>query len=233
MNRLKNVYLEWKEMLKLIKLIKKEMTLAVSPISYIFILFGLMAFLPGYPILLSSFFVCLGIFQSFQYARESNDIMYTVLLPVTKSDIIKAKYIVYLIIEMSYFLLTVITVLIRMTILSEALIYINNKLMNANFVYLGFVLLILGMFNLIFVGGFFKTAYKFSKPFVEFVFASFFIVCIGETLFHIPKFMVLNDVGFKNIGIQMIFFVLGIILFSLLTVISYYRSIAKFNKIDL
>ena len=37
------------------KLLKKEMKLAASPLSYIFIAFGFMAFLPGYPILVGSF----------------------------------------------------------------------------------------------------------------------------------------------------------------------------------
>ena len=155
------------------KLLKKEMKLAASPLSYIFIVFGLMAFLPGYPILVGSFFVCLGLFQSFQCMREANDITYTALLPVAKGDIVRAKYVFCIMIELCYFILTSVPVLIRMTVLSEAAVYRNNVLMNANLVYLGFVLLILGLFNLIFIGGFFKTAYKFAKPFVAFIVTSF------------------------------------------------------------
>lgn len=58
----------------MIKLLRKEIQLAASPLSYFFIGFGLMAFVPGYPILVGSFFVCLGLFQSFQTAREANDL---------------------------------------------------------------------------------------------------------------------------------------------------------------
>ena len=76
----------------MIKLLRKEIKLAASPLSYLFIGFGLMAFIPGYPILVGSFFVCLGLFQSFQAAREANDILYTVLLPVAKGDVVRAKY---------------------------------------------------------------------------------------------------------------------------------------------
>ena len=75
----------------MIKLLKKEMKIAASPLSYIFIAFGLMAFVPGYPILVGSFFACLGLFQPFQYAREANDITYTALLPVAKGDVVKAE----------------------------------------------------------------------------------------------------------------------------------------------
>lgn len=215
------------------KLLKKEMKLATSPLSYIFIAFGLMAFLPGYPILVGSFFACLGLFQSFQCMREANDITYTALLPVAKGDIVRAKYVFCIMIELCYFILTSVPVLVRMTVLSEAAIYRNNVLMNANLVYLGFVLLILGLFNLIFIGGFFKTAYKFAKPFVAFIVAAFLVVAIGEALFHIPTFSALNAFGFTHIGLQTGVLVAGTIIFVLLTAISLHWSIKNFEKIDL
>nr|MCR5150145.1 ABC-2 transporter permease [Clostridiales bacterium] len=102
----------------MIKLLKKELKLASSPLSYIFIAFGLMSFLPGYPVLVSAFFVCLGMFQSFQYMREANDITYTVLLPVAKSDTVRAKFAFCVLIELCYFILTSVPALIRMTVLS-------------------------------------------------------------------------------------------------------------------
>ena len=215
------------------KLLKKEMKLAASPLSYIFIVFGLMAFLPGYPILVGSFFVCLGLFQSFQNAREANDITYTMLLSVAKSDIVKAKYAFCIVVELIYFGLTSAVALLRMTLLSEVAVYRNNVLMNANLVYLGFVLVILGLFNLIFVGGFFRTAYKFAKPFVMFIIAAFLVVGIGETLFHIPGLSVLNAFGFNHIGIQLGVFAAGVVAFVLMSGFSIRQSIKNFEKIDL
>ena len=214
-------------------LLKKEMKLAASPLSYIFIAFGLMAFLPGYPILVGSFFVCLGLFQSFQYMREANDITYTALLPVAKGDIVRAKYVFCIMIELCYFILTSVPVAVRMTVLSEAAVYRNNVLMNANLVYLGYVLLILGLFNRIFIGGFFKTAYKFAKPFVAFSVASFLVVGIGETLFRISALSSLNAFGFTHIGLQIGVLITGAIIFVLLTAVSLHWSIKNFEKIDL
>jgi hypothetical protein len=217
----------------MIRLLKKEMKLAASPLSYIFIAFGLMAFVPGYPILVGSFFLCLGLFQSFQNAREANDITYTSLLSVAKSDIVRAKYAFCIVVEFGYFILTAVVALIRMTVLSESEVYRNNVLMNANLVYLGFVLLILGLFNLIFIGGFFKTAYKFAKPFIAFIVAAFLVVGIGETLFHIPGLSALNAFGFQCIGLQVSIFTAGIAAFILLTAISIHRSVKNFEIIDL
>lgn len=209
------------------------MKLAASPLSYIFVAFGLMAFLPGYPILVGSFFVCLGLFQSFQSMREANDITYTALLPVAKGDVVRAKYAFCVIIELCYFVVTSIPVLIRMTVLSDVSAYRGNALMNANFVYLGFVLLILGFFNLIFIGGFFKTAYKFGKPFVTFIIVAFVIVGIGEALFHFPALSALNAFGFTHIGLQISVLLTGAIAFALLTVVSMLKAIKNFERIDL
>lgn len=217
----------------MIRLLKKEMKLAASPLSFIFIAFGLMAFVPGYPILVGSFFACLGLFQSFQSAREANDITYTSLLPVAKSDIVKAKYAFCIVIELCYFALTSIPVLIRMTVLSDASVYRTNVLMNANLVYLGFVLLILGLFNLVFIGGFFKTAYKFGKPFVTFIIVAFLVVGAGEALFHIPALSGLNAFGFTHMGLQVSVLAIGIVIFILLTALSLQLSIKSFEKIDL
>lgn len=217
----------------MIKLLKKEMKLAASPLSYLFCLFGLMAFLPGYPILIGAFFVCLGLFQSFQSMREANDITYTALLPVAKGDIVRAKYVFCIVIEFCYFILTSIPVLVRMTVLSDVSVYRNNALMNANLVYLGYVLLILGLFNLVFVGGFFKTAYKFAKPFVTFIVVAFFVVGIGETLFHIPPLSALNAFGFTHVVLQVSVFLAGAASFALLSAISMRRAIKNFEQIDL
>lgn len=217
----------------MIKLLKKEMKLAASPLSYLFIIFGLMAFLPGYPILVGTFFICLGMFQSFQSMREANDITYTALLPIAKSDIVRAKYFFCIVIEFCYFVVTSVPVLIRMTVLSKAPVYLNNALMNANLVYLGFVLLILGFFNMIFICGFFKTAYKFAKPFVTFIIVAFLIVGIGELLFHIPKLSALNAFGFTHIGLQVSVLIIGAAAFALLTAVSMRKAIRNFEQIDL
>ncbi len=217
----------------MIKLLKKEMKLAASPLSYIFLAFGLIAFVPGYPILMGSFFVCLGLFQSFQYAREANDITYTALLPIAKSDVVRAKYAFCVMVELCYFILTAVPVFVRMTVLSDAAVYRNNVLMNANLVYLSFVLLILGLFNFIFVGGFFKTAYKFAKPFIAFIVTAFLVAGIGETLFHIPGLSALNAFGFQHMGLQAGILTAGITAFVLLTAFSVYQSSKNFEKIDL
>ena len=71
------------------KLLKKELRLTAAPITYFFLAFAVMTLIPGYPILVGGFFITLGIFYTFQMARESNDILYTALLSCKKQDVVR------------------------------------------------------------------------------------------------------------------------------------------------
>ena len=112
-------------------LLKKELFLAASPLSYIFLAASFMTMLPGYPILVGAFFICFGIFHSFQATRETNDTLFTVLLPVRKRDIVAAKFAFTCLIQMTGFAVCCVLTAIRMTALSDSAPYVENALMNA------------------------------------------------------------------------------------------------------
>ena len=215
------------------QLLIKEFRLTSCPLTFFFLAFTLTAMIPGYPILVGAFFVCLGIFYTFQFAREYNDVLYTALLPVAKSDVVKARYSFVITVEMMAFFLSTILTFIRMTMLSTAKPYVENLLMNANLVYLGSYLVILALFNLIFVTGFFKTAYYFGKAFIYFIIAAFIVIGIMETLHHIPGLEALNSSGFDAIGVQLGVLTLGIVIYVTATVFSLRKSISQFELIDL
>jgi len=211
----------------------KEIKLSASPLSFLFILFGFMFFLPGYPILCGVFFVTLGIFQSFQNARETNDILFSALLPIAKRDVVKGKYLFVCFIEFCSLILMGSIVAIRMIFLSDAAVYRENALMNANLFALGLAFFIFGLFNLLFVGGFFKTAYKFGRPFVTYIILSFITLGIGEALHHFPGLKFLNAFGSDYLIAQILLLFFGALFFLLFTLVSYRRSADRFDKIDL
>ncbi len=211
----------------------KEIRLSASPLSYLFILFGLMFLLPGYPILCGVFFVTLGIFQSFQNTREANDIVFSALLPIAKCDVVKGKYLFVCLIELCGFVIMAIVTALRMTVLSEAGAYRHNALMNANLFALGVALLIFGLFNLLFVGGFFRTAYKFAKPFVSYIIASFLVIGVAESLHHFPGLDALNAYGFEHLLLQIALFAAGVTCYIILSLVSLRNACKNFEKIDL
>ena len=214
-------------------ILKKEMFLSASVVTYPFIFFGLMFFLPGYPVLCGAFFSALGIFKSFEAAREANDIVFSALLPIAKKDVVKGKYLFVCSIEGCTLLLMAAAVIIRMTILSDSAVYRNNALMNANLFALGAAFIIFGLFNCIFVGGFFKTAYKYGKPFLIFIIAAFAGIGVFEALHHIPGLERLNAFGMDAFPLQLCLLGTGIILYALMTVFSCRKACEHFERIDL
>ena len=214
------------------KLFYKEMKLSANPLSYWFITFSAMAMLPRYPILVGAFFICLGMFHTYQQIREYDDITYTVMLPVKKQDVVTAKYLFVLFIEGTAFILCTLLTIIRMKVLGNSAPYVTNQLMNANAAYLGYVLIVFAAFNGIFLAGFFKTAYRIGKPFILFCVVGFIIIIIGETLHHIPHLESLNDPSSVNAP-QVAILVIGIAVFMLCTWVSYQKAVKDFQAIDL
>ena len=214
-------------------LLIKEFKLATPLLTYLFIGFALMTFIPGYPILCGTFFVCMGIFQGYQINKDSNDILYSILLPVSKKEVVKAKYMATVIIQAAAFVICVMCTLVRMMFLSNAKAYTTNVLMGANLVYLGFILLTMACFNAIFLGGFFKTAYGIGKPFVTFIVVNFIIIGIAETLHHIPGLRWMGTLGFDYMLGQVIMFLGGLGIYIAMTAMSYKKSCIRFEMLDM
>ena len=205
-------------------LLKKEMRLSALLLTYLFIGFGVMTLVPGYPILCGAFFITLGIFQSFQSAREANDTVFSALPPIAKLTAF---------IELAGFAVMAVLTLVRMTVLADAVIYRQNALMNANLFFLGCVLLIFGLFNAIFLGGFLKTAYKLGKYFVIFIAVCFVVIFLAEAAHHVPGLGALNAFGFDHIGLQLLTLLAGAAAFVVLTFLSYNKACKDFERIDL
>ncbi len=217
---------------KNLRLLFKELRLAASPLSYIFIAGACMCMIPNYPGLVGAFFVCLGIFYSFQNAREANDVLYTVLLPISKRSAVRAKYMFAVSIECAAFVIFAVLTAVRMK-LSGTAVYASPVLMKPNPAFLGFVLIVFAIFNSVFIGGFFKTAYKFAKPFVTFCISTFAFIIVTEIAHHIPPLSFLNSAERSDRPAQWAVFAACALICAAVTFVSMRRSEARFEKIDL
>jgi hypothetical protein len=212
-------------------LLKKEATLTAPPITYLFLAFALMALIPGYPILLGAFFICFGLFQSYQSAREAGDILYSAMLPVRKRDVVRAKFAFAACIELAGWLLAALLTALRMTVLAAAPVYLGNAMMNANPAFLGWFLLLCAAFNLCFLGGFFRTAYKIGVPFLTFGVVTLFLVFIAEALHHFPGLEGLNATTFRTV--QLVPLLAGAVLYPVVTLAAARRAVRRFDRLDL
>lgn len=84
--------------------------------------------------------------DSVQSGRENNDILYTVLLPVSKTDAVKAKFRFAVMIQMIAFAISFIITMLRMTLMTQAGSYVTNPMMNANQAFLSYMQLVFAIF---------------------------------------------------------------------------------------
>ena len=214
------------------QLLKKEFTFTALPLCYLFLLFSAMTMLPGYPIAMGSFFLCLALFQSMQSRREQNDLSYTLLLPVSKKQVVRANYGFCIGLQTVFFLLCAILTAIRMHFLAQAAVYAENPMMNANPVYLANILLVFLAFNILVPGLYWKTGYALGKPFVWFSAAALLIVALGETLHHIPGLEGLNAPA-GQWDLQLPVLLLSIAAYTLGTWRAMERAADQFETVDL
>ena len=90
-------------------LIYKELKLAMHPICYVFIvLFPFMILIPSYPLGIGFIYVltCYPIlFLGANKGQQSNDLLFSTLLPVRKKDIVLARIITVAIMQLAYMLI--------------------------------------------------------------------------------------------------------------------------------
>ena len=90
-------------------LLYKELRLAMHPICYLFIiLFPFMLLIPSYPLGVGFIYVlaCYPIlFLGANKGQQSNDLLYSVLLPVRKKDIVKARIMTVILMQVTFMLL--------------------------------------------------------------------------------------------------------------------------------
>ena len=90
-------------------LLYKELRLAMHPICYVFIaLFPFMILIPSYPLGIGFIYIlaCYPIlFLGANKGQQSNDLLYSVLLPVRKKDIVKARIATVILMQTSYMVL--------------------------------------------------------------------------------------------------------------------------------
>ena len=212
-------------------LLYKEFRLTAHPITYIFLLCGAMVMIPSYPYYVAYLYVCLGLFFSFLNGREQRDLYYCAVLPVTKRAIVEAKCLFCVLVELTSLLLTVPWALLSALIGLEGG---NAAGIEPNPAFFGLSLLMFGIFNRLFLPGFFKTGYKLGIPLMLGLTAITLYIGAAETLTHLPVTgTFLSGIGAATWGRQWPVLLGGIGLYGLLTWWAMHISSNGFECVDL
>lgn len=215
----------------MMNLIRKEFKLVVQPINYIFLLFGAMVLIPNYPYLVSFFYPTLGIFLMMMTTRENDDLIFSAMLPVRKSDVVKARFATVAIIELANILATIPFVLMRGVIYKGTDVAENFFLM-PNAAFFGFAFIVFAAFNASFLPKFFKNGYdlRFLIPAI----VVFLVINFAEVLGFIPVVRdYIRTADNAGSAVQIIILLAGIAVFALELVLDCRRSIKYFEKVNL
>lgn len=212
-------------------LLYKEFRLVISPVFFLTVLFGALLLIPQWPYFLAMlylyFFVVPNVFTN---AKAINDTGFTMMLPIRKRDVVKARVISLVTLELAQ-----VVSAIPFAFLSMSLYPNGNMLIDANLAYIGCVFMIYGIFNAIFLPMFYKTAYKIGWPVAFAITASVLFASAVEVLVAtVPAAHdALDGVSGDALIRQLPVLGIGILLFALLTALAYRKSATNFQKVDL
>lgn len=210
-------------------LLYKELRLAAHPTLFIFTFLGVLVIVPAYPYGMVFLFGCLAPFLTFMYGRETNDIYYTSLLPVKKSDTVKAKFLLVILAQFIQLLISLPFAFLRVHVLVEG----NPAGIEANIAYYGFGFITYAIFNFIFLTEFFKTGYKAGKSFLLGIIPATFIVFFMELIVHFPKFAWLDSIELSMMIRQIPILCVGILFYVIVMYLAYKISVKRFAYVDL
>ena len=207
------------------------MRLAMHPAALCFLVLAALVLVPNYPYYVTFFYTSLGIFFICLSGRENRDAEFSMLLPMAKKDVVKARFITVLLLE-------IITVLLAIpfSLLRQQLPVAPNAVgMEANIAFFGFSLIMLGIFHMVFFGIYYKNIQKVGKAFVVSSVVMFFYMAVVEAPVHFLPFFRdrLDTADPLFLGEKLIVLAVGIVVFVLLTLIAYRTSVKNFEKQDL
>ncbi len=214
-----------------IKLFKKEWSLVIKPSVFVFIyaLLPLVMLSPEYPYFIAFWFAALGIPILFANLKANKDLEFTAMLPVSRADVVKSKFLTVLYIEIQQ-----LVVAIPFAIASAFLNPSGNTVgIDANATIFASALLSFAAFNFAFMPLFFKTGYKTTLPTIV-SFIAYFIIAVAIELLVglVPPLYTIFD-GYTNLGWQFVFLAVSLIIFIALTYVSYRISVKKFERVSL
>ena len=211
-------------------LLYKEWKLSLHPTNYLFMTFPLMLLIPNYPSYIAFIYLSLSLFFLFLSARENKDIYYTSLLPIKKTDQVKARVIVIMGLELLQMLIAVPFAILHFKINST-----NNMAgIEPNLAFFGFQFAMFALFNLVFLTQFYKTAYKIGNALIVGGGAIIIYYLLVESLVWIPSPLqaFLDSMDGSVIGTQWPILLAGIAIWILFGVWTYRCSAHRFQKVD-
>lgn len=213
----------------MITLLYKEIMLTAHPTSIVFIFLGCLVLVPAYPYSIIFMFGCLAPYLTFLNSRETNDIWYTSILPVTKDENVLGKITLTVFFQIFQLLFSIPFVILR-----NFLKISNNPVgLDATVAWYGLGLFVYAVFDFIFLTTFYKSNYKVGKAFIFAAVPMTLLMTATESAAHIPALRWMDGFRSDHIMMQLPVLTIGIICYMILIVSAYRISKKNFEKVPL
>ncbi|MCR8659753.1 ABC-2 transporter permease [Paenibacillus endoradicis] len=214
-------------------LLMKELKLGVSPFFYALpFLTGALMLIPSWLYFLVILYFCfITVPNMFGVFKSQNDLMFTMMLPVTKNNIVKAKIGVVVILELLHIVIAVIFGMISTRLYPNLIYFFFEPTLG----FWGLCFVMLAIFNIIFFSMYYKTAYKYGAAAFTSIAAAILFAGGAEWLGiqNSVVFDLFKGSGAENIPLQISILLAGIALFATFTIIAYNISIKQFKKVEI
>ena len=210
-------------------LLYKEMRLAAHPTSIVFAFLGCLVLVPSYPYSVVFMFGCLAPYITFVNARETNDLWYTAVLPMTKRESVLGKCLLVVSFQLFQLLFSV-----PFAILRDAMNMANNPVgLDATVAWYGFGFFLYAVFDLLFLTAFYKSGYKAGKAFILAAIPMVILMAAIEAAAHIPALVWMDSRQPEHLRMQLPILLVGIVSYGALVPLAYRISAKRFEKVDL
>ena len=215
----------------LAKLLKKEFRLCLHPTTPIMPALSSLTLVPNYPYAVMYFYLTLGFFFICMNGREQHDVTYSLTLPVAKTDIVTARVLLFVVLELVQLALAGLMILLRRRILPDP----NAAGMDANLALLGEGFLCYGLFHLVFFPSYYRDVNKVGVSFVKGSIVLFaFVIAEIVACYTVPLFRDVLDTPDPEHRSAKLLFLLGCALFYVLASFVALRiSQKRFQKQDI
>ena len=210
-------------------LLYKEMRLVAHPTSIVFAFLGCLVLVPSYPYSVVFMFGCLAPYITFVNARETNDVWYTAVLPMTKRESVLGKCLLVVSFQLFQLLFSV-----PFAILRDAMNMANNPVgLDATVAWYGFGFFLYAVFDLLFLTAFYKSGYKAGKAFILAAIPMVILMAAIEAAAHIPALVWMDSRQPEHLRMQLPILLVGIVSYGALVPFAYRISVKRFEKVDL
>jgi len=212
-------------------LLYKEFRLAMHPTSIIFLSLSAMMLIPNYPYYVTFFYTTLAIYFTCLSGRENHDIFYTMTLPIRKKEIVKSRFIYVIILELAQIIVAIPFAIIR----SSYSLPGNLVGIDANIAFFGFSFIMLGLFNLVFFTKYYANTDKVGSSFLLGSITIVMYIILMEASVQVVPFMknIIDTKDPEFLIYKLFVLAAGIVLYIVMTFISYQKSVRSFESLDL